>query len=155
MSEQMVYVVTDGVYSDYTIRAIFSVREEADAYADKLASHDVNVEEWPIDNPPTIHTYTEVVMGKDGMVYETNQYHYDYDGVLKELVPSFEVSGDAWSHFLIHEVETADEERAIKVTNELRTRLLAENIWPEYMGYDAAVERMHEMLGFVETPEGV
>ena len=146
MSEQMVYVVTEGIYSDYRIKAIFSTSEEAAAFASVLGS-DAGVEEWPIDNPPTLHTYTEVVMGKDGMVYEVNQSCYDYDGVLKELAPSFEVLGDAWSHFLIHEVETADEERAIKVTNELRTRLLAENIWPEYMGYDVAVERMHEMLG--------
>lgn len=53
---QRVYLVTQGCYSDYTVRAAFTTREAAEAYVSHLSdgqpSYDsADVEEFPLDAP--------------------------------------------------------------------------------------------------------
>lgn len=47
MSKTTVYVVTDGSYSDYGIKAIFSTKELAEEYQDAGKFDDI--EEWELD----------------------------------------------------------------------------------------------------------
>ena len=42
-----VYIVTSGCYSDYSIDAVFSTREAAEAYIGTKTNRDI--EEWQVD----------------------------------------------------------------------------------------------------------
>lgn len=46
---EKVYVVTDGWYSDYSIKAIFSDKEVAEKYK-QVHGYDNDIEEWPVNN---------------------------------------------------------------------------------------------------------
>lgn len=51
MKAKNVYVVTAGEYSDYGIKAIFSKKKDAEAFATQgyFSGDEGNVEEWPLD----------------------------------------------------------------------------------------------------------
>jgi hypothetical protein len=55
-----VYVVTQGDYSEYGIRAIFSERDEAEKYANMLtraSDEEASVEDWPLDSISVVKGY--------------------------------------------------------------------------------------------------
>ena len=48
----MIYIVTDGTYSDYHIEAVFSELDKAEKYLAELkqmSNDDPRIEEWPVD----------------------------------------------------------------------------------------------------------
>jgi len=118
----IVYVVTSGEYSDYSIEAVFSTKEKAEAYkADMewVGSEKADIEEWEVDTLRERRAL-EVGMTREGETYM----------VRKTLLPrGHEIIFNGKETLLLNVVATEEEERAVKVTNELRTRLIALSAW--------------------------
>ncbi len=119
-----IYIVTAGTYSDYSILAVFTDEKAANEYiteynkAEYKHRDDAVIEEWDTDLPPTEWYYTLVRMTKEGEVLETTTSFGDSD------YSSFDVNGNFFC-----KVKTKDVQRAIKVTNEKRAQLIAEDRW--------------------------
>ena len=127
MSENktLVYVVTSGEYSSYDIQGVFTDKILAGELVDKLNEawkdlHEkVRIEEFYLNLPVDEFEVTTVRMTKEGSVLEvlhsvgrdTGTHGFDHPGNL------------LWS------IYGKDEERAIKVTNEKRAQLIANNLW--------------------------
>jgi len=141
-----VYLVTDGCYSDYRVLAAFSARKAAEEYRRALDSSYAEVEAFAVDISPSEWYGITVEMFRDGTVggisEKSTQRPFALngrrmpsvsqryrgvrmpDGSTPDGSPRLELC-------LIHTVFTSDPEHAIKVTNELRTRLVAEGRWHE------------------------
>ena len=66
MSERLVYVVTDGSYSDYGIVAVFDNEEAAEALRATLGGSDGRVEVYSLNNTtPTACDYWEAYVSSD------------------------------------------------------------------------------------------
>jgi len=127
MSENktLVYVVTSGEYSSYSIEGVFTDKVLAEKLVDKLNEsykvlHErVRIEEFFLNLPIDDFEVTTVRMTKEGSVLEvlhsvgrdTGTHGFDDPGNLM------------WS------IYGKDEKRAIKVTNEKRAQLIANNLW--------------------------
>ncbi len=127
-----IYVVTIGSDEDYQIDGIYSTLELAKKYT-KLQSwagkDDGNygeIEEWELDAPSGDVKALAVWIDKEGktiQVYPT-LVNLSKEKLLHYLFFDFD-RGVKLSNVVI----TEDKQRAIKVTNELRTRLLACDQW--------------------------
>ena len=122
---QEVYVVTSGCYSDYHINAIFSTREKAEEYAELLPDAN-SIEVYVLDGEHKngLHTII-VVMDRDG---NTSECYLD------EYVFCLEKYKLKWGEFWYDSsrkfyVLAKDKQHAIKICNEKRAMLLAENKW--------------------------
>ena len=155
-----VYLLTAGCYSDYHIVGAFSSRKLAEEAIDKLSErkgdyyngflHDLpEIEEYELDK--TVEYYTTVCMYKDGRVrggielrtylgkdkYKFYPYFLHAEKVEQEWVRKndTEYYKTAWVKtgelYLVNTVRTKDETKAIKATNELRARLIAQDLWYE------------------------
>lgn len=118
-----VYVVTAGEYSDYHIEAVFSDKKKATELISK-SSH-LEIEEYEIDKAISDFIYIQVDMKKNGDISRT----------MKQIGIFY---SDGFSMFnmddeLIWIVKTDDEKRAIKVTNEKRTQILAADCWNNFV----------------------
>ena len=131
MSVRKVYVVTAGVYSDYHILAIFTSRKRAEEYKKKAEKvwlyyqEEIRVEEYPLNMPPSQWVKTCVRISRDGQVIET--WKWIAKGEVREIeedLPFYDVQGN-----LVWIVHTEDEEKAIKVANEIRAIILANDEW--------------------------
>ena len=118
-----VYVVTSGEYSDYCIEAIFSDLEKALELKLK-AGFDNEIELFEIDTPISNFVYIVVTMKKNGDIISTEQFlSTNYLGGFSQYDPNGE---------LVWVVKTDDEKRAIKVTNEKRSQILAADSWGSF-----------------------
>ncbi len=109
-----VYIVTSGCWSD--IDRVFL--DEATALEYVGDDSDMRVEEYQTcSRVPQCVAWTKVWMNRDGAVENVEQFDFfdDEDNPL-DIAPFF------W-------VRTDNEERAIKVANERRARLIAEGGW--------------------------
>ena len=128
-----IYAVSSGSYSDYRINALFSTKAKAQAYIDDATNADDinnNVIEFELDPlPPYFENYLSVEMKKDGTVVEVEDEgrhqvgNYCRGGVL--------YAENGVGTYLRYYVAATDRERAIKVTNEVRTQLIALNLWDD------------------------
>ncbi len=122
-----IYVVTAGSYSDYHICAVFSTIELANAYAKVFSEADV--EAWKLDvyeNELRENCKPYFVrMTKEGNTEQIRIEDSDY-GFGDENTYGFDVNKNLYNHCF-----AKDEEHAIKITNELRTFLIAENKWKD------------------------
>jgi len=135
---QKVYLLTDGCYSDYHVVGVYSTKQAAEEVRVLIDSEDASVAECPLDELKPIpdgFSLWRVEMGRDGTVLAAEQ--------LAERVaerPSFGV----WeryergvpvqdSAYLQGWVLARDQEHAIKITNEKRAQIIAENNW--HVGY--------------------
>lgn len=119
------YVVAAGEYSDQRIVAIFSNKAKAEEYVTmfnndvQFSSDKADVEEWTLD------------IGKDSWV--STNVRMARDGTVKDTWTSWETFGRDWiwdvNDNLVWTVDTDDIQRAIKVTNEKRVQLIAEDNW--------------------------
>ena len=116
-----VFILTEGSYSDYHILAVFSTKELAEKYTKVNPS--AGIEEYNLDAPIPL-PQTLVVMQQDGTVIYSRLVH-DYDIGFN----SFWENRGTKQLCLYYVVETDSIERAIKVTNEKRTQILALNLW--------------------------
>lgn len=138
-----VYIVTAGEYSAYRICAVCSTREKADKYIrDKVGE---KIELWDIDSFDEILNFLDhgygmyyVEMKKNGDVikvskYSEKEYEYEY-WELDEI--SF-IDTDLGEHggycekydAICIRIVAKDEQHAIKIANEKRSYLIANNEW--------------------------
>jgi len=132
-----VYIVTAGDYSDYHICAVFSTEKKAEKYIEALGGS-MNVEVLEVDPDLTATGYREgyrafaVWMQKDGTV---DKVDYTFlDSPKDTRIVSFASSG----RFMVCCVFARDEKHAVKIVNDKRRQLIAENRWGinDWGGFD-------------------
>ena len=128
VSGKKVYIVTEGVYSDYHIVAVFSDKKLAENFVAKYKGSkrydEVRIEEYNLDVPPEKWDWIFVRMDREGNVLE---YWSEVSTEPLEPNPSkpeFDIEGN-----LILYVNTDSVEKAVKVANEVRARLLSMDLW--------------------------
>lgn len=122
------YVITSGDYSDYRIDGVFSSKEKAEDFIKMFKGHAMDIEEWDLD--PLGQDYKGkkayfVRMAKDGTTLrvdiEDSSYgftHCNRDG--------FSIDKDMFTHVIAKDVR-----HAVKIANERRTALIANNEWKD------------------------
>ena len=133
-----IYVVTTGEYSDYGICAMFSSKEKADQYCERFKKHadytGYDIEEYTLDPIPD-DVYREnkelyhVQMWKDGTVRQTYTTHLSSHNVQLSFAEYGRMERKDDPVVLCMEVWSKSEEHAIKIVNEKRRQLIAENKW--------------------------
>ena len=146
----LVYVVTVGEYSDYGIVKIFSTRERAEEYIalcnkyDKYNANFNEIEDYEIDpdvrithNHPFKFFY-DVDMDKDGNIRKISKPYLDIDDIDSMKQKFYFSEGIDWDtddinyrkYLCFHgQVNANDEEHAIKIMGEKRSKLLREGRW--------------------------
>lgn len=137
-----IYVVTTGSYSDYSINSMFSTRELAEQYTKGIYEAN-DVEEYELDEFKEQmrdgFCWWLVIMLKDGSVYRSEPSGWEKPSYVKDG-ESIHVGFIDYSFLGFHMVtgvvlevycKSDTKERAIKITNEIRTRLIAMNEWKE------------------------
>jgi hypothetical protein len=124
-----IYVVTSGEYSDYHVVAIFSNKDVAEKFNKDMLIEENKIEEWELDNVPEfpvgLYPY-HVEMKYDGHVVNINrqsmEYFQEYDYVsdygYKEKINT-----------MTAKILAKDEKHAIKIANEKRAQMIANNEW--------------------------
>ncbi len=132
-----IYIVTTGVYSDYSINAVFSTKKLAKEYIKKygLKKDECRIEEYKIDSvildfpePNLFKVYMRengdvfdiskcLEFSKGTVLYALNKkYEFYYDNMLDEYLLQIYVFAKTKKH-------------AIKIVNEKRVQLIAEHKW--------------------------
>jgi len=134
-----VFVVTQGDYSDYHITGIYTKRELAQAAVEHVEKeggyYSPSIEEWIVDNGPTIpHSYKLYTVGmqRDGSVFHSEED--TFGGGLPDDEERFSYSWfplDGWSFKVVAKTM----QHAIKIVNEKRIQLVANNDWPTRKQY--------------------
>lgn len=128
-AKKVIYLLSSGNYSSYQIHSAYSTRALAKKALSKLNPVEkswigggFSIESFPLDETPEKWIYTCVRMDKQGQVLETW-------GVVQS--PSWPVSTPLFDqgHNLVCSILTESEERAVKSTNEVRSELLALDLW--------------------------
>jgi hypothetical protein len=118
-----VYIITKGEYSDYHICGVFSTMKVAKKASD-LYGGDVEIEEHKLDvipDHPVDHLWYSVFMTKEGDT--KNVSLSDSTASRKvEWQPAFELGVEFF-------MWAKDEKHAIKIANERRIQLIANNEW--------------------------
>ena len=121
-----IYVVTNGEYSDYRICGLFSTRSKAKYAKDKLFATSNPIETWALDKapktPPGKFKF-QVCMDKEG---NSEVKHIS----VENFFPIGQVPyGD--NERMVFRMWARDKRHAVKIANEKRTRLIANNEWDE------------------------
>ena len=123
-----IYIVTEGEWSDYHICAPFSKEKDAILFTKKFKNKHTafNIEEWIVDNENfKKYDIYFIRMKKNGDVDECELENRDYNyRCTMEKRISFDVSGN-----MFVSVFAKNEKHAIKIVNEKRIQILAENNW--------------------------
>jgi len=129
MKNNIIYLVTDGCYSDYRVLGAFSDKNKAE-YAKMLMMADNDIEEYELDyipDHPKGHLLYYVAMNDmSGDVKECGQTPIGYNEWTWQ--PSCYNDDDDMYHTYI--MWATDTKHAIKIANERRTHLIAYNIIP-------------------------
>jgi hypothetical protein len=127
-----VYVLTAGEYSGKSIVGIFSNKKLAEKM--KEATDDANeIEEFPIDDVPSKvlmgYKYYTIYMDRNGnskiymqtpfSEYNKNQYYFTDD------------FNEEKTREIVFELWAKNEKQAIKMSNEYRAQIIANNLWIE------------------------
>ena len=133
-----VYIATSGSYSDYHIDAVFSTKENAEKYNDLYGEGDFDdIEEFEVDDEMALInrirdgkiTIYLVCIDRNGNVRKIEK-ESPYVSLVKDLL-----SGKY--HYVLYAdcsamdmyVIAKNEEHAIKIVNEKRVQLIANNEW--------------------------
>jgi hypothetical protein len=124
-NDNVIYVVTQGSYSDYHICGVFDDQRLAERMADKLCG---DVETYHL-NPFAAEIRSDlygykVLMDRQGNVIEARRWTFN----------TMDAQGyhTIWhDDRLFNHCWAKDEQHAIKITNEVRIQLIASNQWPE------------------------
>lgn len=125
---EKIYVVTSGSYSDYAIDAIFTTEKKAEEYKDNFNCDDVEIHDL---DPSTVAFHmTTVSMLKNGTTLDSYcmAHHKNLSGFVRyggSRYPCTQVDTLFWN------VNTKDKKRAIKVVNEKRIQILANECWSD------------------------
>jgi hypothetical protein len=146
-----VYVVTSGCYSNYGIEEIFSTKEKAQEYINLVNEYDayalnVEIEEFELDpvvkvkNPHKFKYFYYIHMNRNGDVLQISKSNFDirkpeetqewFKLYMERKFNEKEHKFDDY-YILRADVNANSEEHAIKICGEKRSKLLAENKWPE------------------------
>lgn len=128
-----VYIVTSGEYSDYSIDAVFTKVKLAKAYVERYGGrieiHETNPSEKFIKEGIS---YWTIMMQKNGDIHHVPLVRVP-DQNLRENVGFVIRTSNVHPQFssdLLFSYTLADsEEKAIKIANERRTVILANNLW--------------------------
>ena len=131
------YVVTSGEYSNYHIDGVFTKKHLAEQYIQMFEDSDSSpyeIEEWK-DN------HLHITRGDKRKPY---LIHMAYNGEVTDIsvrgdppIQGVNDYGDimvSLKGILSNHCMALNEQHAIKITNELRTRLIAENKWKGKVG---------------------
>lgn len=148
-----VYLVMRGSYSDREVVAVFSTPEKAEAFAAEFAGDRCGIQTYALDGEPEETFVTTVCMDRDGGVEHTHASRvglnylpmFYFLGVTPKREPDgYYVVGKLRTtdpnvarrenimlgrSDMTTDVRTASRERAIKVANERRALLLANEAW--------------------------
>lgn len=127
-----IYVVTDGCYSDFHVEGIFDDKAVADALVEHLNGHDKDgdsyVTEYVLnERAPEIREKRfqfYVSMQRDGTSYVSPEFNYNDDPLHMKHSP-FPTDKSCLAGI----VYASSKEHAVKIVNERRTQLIAQNEW--------------------------
>jgi len=131
-----IFIVTSGAYSDYHINAVFSTKENAEKYNKLYANGDFeDIEEFEVDDEMALInrirdekiTIYLVCMDRDGNIKETIKESPSIS-LVEELLTGKQkpvLYADCMDMCVI----AKDEKHAIKIVNEKRTQMIANNEW--------------------------
>jgi hypothetical protein len=135
MNKKILYLVSCGSYSDYRVVAIFDDQELAEKLraitedANDLEEYELNPLKVELQNGWKVY---RVEMLKDGTVQNVNTVPYnEYEFGLR-IVPeryNYKMNKPEGELILGATVFAKDEKHAIKITNEKRAQLIANNSW--------------------------
>lgn len=128
------YVVTEGDYSDYHICGIYSTPEKAERA--RALYHADSIEEWEQDampDAPEGMTYFAVAMQRDGTTVYVRPRNADAREEEYDWCPTWPTR---WVNGKLESIDAVeftmfarDEQHAVKIANERRAQLIAENLW--------------------------
>jgi len=134
-----IYVVTSGSYSDYGINSMFSSRELAQGYIDLYKSGSFNdIEEYDLDDGSISSLIKSgrkaftVEMYKNGEVREVDKFHiYQRSDKMSMTAPEYRFwwTEEPDGGVIVFDCFAKDKEHAIKICNEVRLMLIANNSW--------------------------
>jgi hypothetical protein len=127
-----VFLVTSGRYSDYTVVAVFSTREAAEAYLPGVPDGNSSIAEFELDpaTPPVLregqYVY-RVDMRLNGDVIQVFDCHEPAGAYVNWDWLSVHVTDVGIRDFVI----ASSEEHAVKIVNERRLQYLATGNYPK------------------------
>jgi hypothetical protein len=141
-SSTIIYVLTHGEYSDYKIIGVFSTKEKALAFGKAYYGdgfHKRDVEKYELDVPDINDLGKEVRINRDGTIRDICIKHKK-ESQPDRFAPSFEWRRKPFADrdslevsdqraYLITWVHTQEDEHVVKIANERRTMLIANNLW--------------------------
>jgi hypothetical protein len=138
--EKEIYIVTDGEYSDYNIRAVFSNAQDAERY--RLLTKSDNVEVWELDefdlNKRSDVLYWYISFSETGDVLIAEQRGVSGDNIFDENYHGqIIITGKLYKHLLNSSRDidiylwAKDKESAVKIATERRGILLGSH--PEFV----------------------
>ena len=118
------YMVTDGHYSDYSVRGIYSTQEKAE-WAKKVYKADNEIDEIELDalpeSPPGMLWYSvDMDAQGNGMSVEVENAEYAHKDEWRPYGDGVRVAFYMWAK---------DEAHAVKIANERRGILIATGQW--------------------------
>lgn len=123
-----IYIITSGSYSDYSIDTVFLDKELAEEYVDKHNNcgdeyyhDDTVIEEYSIEENLDKYVYN-VSMKRDGGVVHCHYSEHSHKDFYYE-------GNKGYEGMYVFYTKSRDKKRAIKIANERRTQLIAENKW--------------------------
>ena len=122
-----VYMVTDGSYSDYRVLGIYSTKAKAEK-AKVLFNADNDVDPVELDATPEVPPGMlkwVVEMDRNGNVKDVSRENCEYHSSSAAVWKPF----DKDVMYLRAAIWAKDEEHAVKIANEWRTRIVANNLW--------------------------
>lgn len=135
-------LLSQGAYSDKHVLAVYTTKElatEAARFFSDTSIEEVEVDVIP-DHPPGFYPF-EITMKRDGEVPHTDPT----DAEMVELCPASDWGPGQW----MFRMWARDEKHAVKIANERRAFMLANNLWidPLASERDAHRKRVKEALG--------
>lgn len=123
-----VFVVQSGEYSDRRVDAIFSTEQRAKRFIERFAEpHQFDISEWSLDMyadmPPGYRAFF-LRMTKDGQAHDIEHKTSTYAFNGGPPMPGFDCKGN-----MILSVIARDTKHAIKIANEIRAQLIANDQW--------------------------
>lgn len=126
-----VFVVTSGEYSDYGIDSIFSTKELAEKFIESFNQtyRNMSIEEWTLDpSENAIQTNKKAFwlrIDKDGNTRDLEWCDSAYG--FRGETPSLSWTGDkVWLNIYVF---ANDDKHAVKIANEIRSQVIALNLW--------------------------
>jgi len=129
-----IWGVSSGSYSDYSVEALFSSEEKAQKFLDEYSKFepDARLEAFDYDPEPPVAIEVIVVhIDMEGNVLRVSGPRWVREGAVGFVGYGL---ADVWRgpRVLIWVVPTTDKERAIKVANEKRAIILANEAWGDH-----------------------